>query len=96
MALAGWLRDRLWRSDNWCAELARLRQALAAEPRTTRTIERMLDLATATELCDPDRGRALALYLDAWRGGHTGAREHAHALAIALRAHMTLAELALA
>lgn len=96
MALAGWLRDRLWRSDNWCAELARLRQAIATEPRTARTIERMLDLATATELCDPDRGRALALYLDAWRAGHTAARERAHALAIALRAHMTVAELALA
>jgi PilZ domain len=95
MALAGWVRDRLWRADHWCAELAQLRQSVAAEPRTPATPQRVYDLARATEYCDPDRGRAVALYLDAWRGGHADARDRAKALAVALRAHMTLAEIAL-
>ena len=96
MGLAPWVRDRLWRANNWCGELAQLRQSVAAEPRSAKTLERMFELAWATEYCDPDRGRALALYLDAWRGGHAGARERAKALALGLRAHMTLAEIALA
>ena len=95
MRLAGWIRDRLWRASDWPAELAQLRAAVAAEPRTARTSERTLDLARATDEIDPDRGRALALYLDAWRGGHAGAFPRAKALAIQLRAHVTLAELAL-
>ena len=95
MEFAPWIRDRVWRANSWTDELARLRQGLAAEPRTARTIERTVELAWAMEACDPDRGRALALYLEAWRGGHTGARERATVLASELRAHLTVAELAL-
>lgn len=89
MSFAPWVRARLWRANNWCGELAQLRSA-------AKTAERLLDLAEATEACDPDRGRALALYLEAWRGGNTAARDRAKTLALALRAHMTLAEIALA
>ena len=96
MPLAPWVRDRLWGADHWCDELAQLRKTVAAEPRTARTPGRLHDLAQATEYCDPDRGRAVALYLDAWRGGHAEAGDRAKALAVALRAHMTLAEIALA
>jgi len=96
MRLAAWFRDRLWRADNWCAELATLRQTVAAEPRSARTSERLFDLAVATEYCDPDRSLPLALYMDAWRGGHAPARDRASVLAGTLHAHMTLAELALA
>ncbi len=56
----------------------------------------MFDLAQASEQCDPDRGRALALYVDAWRAQHPEAGGHAERLAEALRAHMTRAELAAA
>lgn len=88
--LAGWLRDRLWRADNWCAELATLRQERMRSP------DRIFDLAVASEHCDPDRGNALALFLEAARAGHPGARDRASTLAMALGAHTTLAELALA
>ena len=96
MGLAPWVRDRLWRANHWCGELALLRQVVAAEPRTASTPERLYDLARATEYCDPDRGRAMALYLEAWRGGHAEAGDRAKALAVALRAHMAVAEIALA
>ena len=96
MPLAGWVRDRLRRANNWCLELGHLRQALGAERRSATTAERVCELASATEYCDPDRGRALTLYLDAWRGGYAGAREPAKHLAGLLAAHMTLAEIAMA
>src|SRR5690242_93981 len=92
MGLAPWVRERLWRVDSWCGELALMRKELASAPASA---DRWFDLACAIEQCDPDRGRALAVHLDAWRAGHEGARDRARALAIALRAHMTLAELAL-
>jgi len=94
MLLAVWLRERLWRANDWPAELGRLRSALATETRSSRTIERTLDLARATDECDPDRSVALALYLEAWRAGHPGALARAKQLAVELRAHMTIGELA--
>ena len=85
--IAGWLRDRLWRAENWSAELATLRQGRSRSP------ERSFDLAVATEYCDPDRAAALALYLESARGGHEPARERARALATMLGSHLVLAEL---
>ncbi|CAN5856941.1 hypothetical protein BH11MYX2_BH11MYX2_02860 [soil metagenome] len=95
MGIAPWVRERLWRADNWCAELTTLRTALAAEPKGPQTAEKIVELADATAYVDPDRGRALSLYLEAWRAGHSGARDKAMALATTLRAHMTRAEIAL-
>jgi hypothetical protein len=80
------LRERLWRAENWCTELAALRLGRSRSP------ERTFDLAVATEYCEPDRGAALALYLEAARAGHEPARERARALATALGAHLILAE----
>ena len=88
--IAGWLRERLWRSDDWCAELAALRKDRNRSP------ERTYELAVASEHCDPDRGNALALFLDAARAGYLPARDRARALAMTLGAHTTLAELAFA
>jgi len=88
MVLAGWVRERLWRADNWPAELAKLRGL-------PRTVERTLDLARASDTCDPDRRNALALYVEAWRAGHPGALARARELATELRAHVTIGELAL-
>ncbi len=92
MGLAPWLKTRLGRAVEWSAELAVLR----AEVGRGRSAEKVFDLAQASEQCDPDRGRALALYVDAWRAGHLEAAGHAERLAEALRAHMTRAELAAA
>jgi hypothetical protein len=90
MGIAAWLRERLWRAEQpWCAELLALRKL-------ARTAEQIFDLAVATEYCDPDRSNALALYVQAWRGGHAPARDRARDLAEVLRAHVTLGELALA
>lgn len=88
--IAGWLRETLWRSDDWCAELAALRKDRHRSPECT------YELAVASEHCDPDRGNALALFLDAARAGYAPARDRARALATALGAHTTLGELALA
>ncbi len=93
MALAPWVRDRLRRATSWSAELAKIRQELATDPRSA---ERTFDVASATEYCDPDRSRALSLYLGACRGGHKAARGPARRLGGLLGAHMALAELALA
>lgn len=87
--IAGWLRDRLWRADDWCAELAAIRA-------TCRSPDRVFELARAVEYCNPDRGAALALYVDAARTGHGEALERGRALAKQLGAHLTEAELALA
>lgn len=92
MGLAPWLKTRLGRAVEWSAELAVLR----AEVGRGRSAEKVFDLAQASEQCDPDRGRALALYVDAWRASHPEAAGHAERLAEALRAHMTRAELAAA
>ncbi len=86
--IAGWLREKLWRADDWCAEIATLRKERNRSP------ERTYELAVASEHCDPDRGNALALFLDAARAGYAPARDRARALAMALGAHTTLAELA--
>jgi hypothetical protein len=71
------------------SELAALRQ------HRNRSPEQVFELAVATEHCDPDRGNALALYLDATRSGYAPARDRARGLAMALGAHTTLAELSL-
>ena len=42
-ALAPWIRARVWRSDNWCAELVQMRQELATEPRSAMAAERIFD-----------------------------------------------------
>lgn len=89
MEVAGWVVQRLTHASDWSAELARLRHA-------TDSAQRTFDVAVACEHCDPDRGRALALYLAAWRGGVADAAAHATRLARCLRAHVTIAELALA
>lgn len=96
MQVSAWIRKVLWRSDRWCAELEQLRRSLAADPQTTKTIQRTVDLAQATEELDPDRSHALALYLAAWRAGHTMSGARVRPLARELRAYVTLAELALA
>jgi tetratricopeptide (TPR) repeat protein len=73
-----------------------MRRALADEPLRSTTIERTVELAEATEHIEPDLGRALALYLAAWRAGHVESRARVLSLARELRAYMTLAEVALA
>ena len=60
------------------------------------TARKMYELGCAYEYCVPDRTRALAVLIDACRWGHPEARERALALAEVLRAHVTVAELALA
>lgn len=94
MEIAGWVQAALARADDWCAELGRLRAVVAAEPRGPARLQRTIELADATEHVVPDRGAALALYLDAWRGGELGARPHLIDLAKELRAYVTLAEVA--
>ena len=89
-----WVHAALSRSDDWCAELEKLRIAVAAEPRGPERLARTLELADATEHIQPDRSRALALYLAAWRDGELGARKHLLDLARELRAYVTLAEIA--
>ncbi len=94
---ADWIRDRLRPSrESWSSELVELRRELASKPRSARKIERTLELARASEYIDPDRGRAFALYLDAWRAGHPDAGAPLLAMARELRAYVTIAELALA
>ncbi|HEY4059524.1 MAG TPA: PilZ domain-containing protein [Kofleriaceae bacterium] len=95
MGIAAWIRERLWRADNWPAELTALRTTLAAAPKGPDTAGKLLDLADATAYVDSDRGRALSLYLEAWRGGNAEARDKALALATTLRAHTTRGEIAL-
>ncbi|HEY4179571.1 MAG TPA: PilZ domain-containing protein [Kofleriaceae bacterium] len=94
MGIAAWVREKLWRADNWCAELITLRSDLASEPKGPQTAEKLVELGDATAYIDPDRGRALSLYVEAWRAGHSGAGDKALTLATTLRAHMTRAEIA--
>jgi hypothetical protein len=96
MPLAAWIRERLWRANDWVGELATLRKVVLGEANTHGTAERILDLAWATELCDPDRSRALSLYIEAWRRGRADAVPRVKALASALHGHVSLAELAIA
>ncbi|MBA3464134.1 MAG: PilZ domain-containing protein [Deltaproteobacteria bacterium] len=94
MEIAGWVHAALSRADDWRAELEKLRAALPTERRRPERLARTLELADATEHIEPDRSRALALYLAAWRDGERGARTHLLELARELRAYMTLAEIA--
>jgi len=94
--IAGWVHAALARVDDWPAELDRLRAEVATEPPGAAKLQRTIELADAMEHVVPDRGKALALYLEAWRGGELGARPHLLELARELRAYMTLAEVATA
>lgn len=94
MEFATWVRTNLWRSSDWPAALFALHGTTVGRP-SPQTAQRLWDLACATEHCDPDRGRALAMFVDAWRAGHREALPRAKALARTLRAHLTLATLAL-
>jgi hypothetical protein len=94
--IAAWIHAALSRADDWCAELEQLRTLVAAEPRSPSRTARTLELADATEHIQPDRSRALALYLSAWRDGELAARGHVLDLARELRAYVTLAEIAAA
>lgn len=96
MEIAGWVHAALSRAADWCAELDRLRNEVVAEPRGPARLQRTIELADAMEHIAPDRGKALALYLEAWRGGELGARPHLIDLARELRAYVTLAEIATA
>src|SRR5687768_3719194 len=95
VGIAGWIRARLWRADDWCAALARLSEHVAADASPKGTA-RAIDLGRALELVDPDRRRALDMYMTAWRFGERTALDDAHRLAREVRAPAALAELALA
>nr|HEX4314935.1 PilZ domain-containing protein [Kofleriaceae bacterium] len=96
---APWLRV-VYRADDWCAELARIAGELERDPMHVATSatagKRLFELAQATEDVDPERERALALYTSAWHAGHAGARARVIALAHELRAHVAVAEAAVA
>lgn len=92
MQLSGWLRDRLWRAQDW-------REAMVAaldEVRRAGDARRALELGRAFEHVEPDRTKALEAYLAAWRSGQgAGALAAARRIAREIRAHGTLALLAL-
>ncbi len=88
--------ETLSRTDDWCGALEKTRVAVLAEPPSLERLARLVEVADALEHVDPDRTRALALYLTAWRGGELGARTHVLELAGELRAYLTLAEVAVA
>ncbi len=96
MQLAPWVRARLWRADNWPAELDVLRAEIAGRAATPEAARMLWELGCAFEHCVPDRSRALAVLIDASRAGHPEARERALAIAEKLRARVTVAELSLA
>ena len=95
MEIAPWVLTALSRVDDWCAELERLRVSVLADTGPER-ISRMVEVADALEHVDPDRTRALALYVTAWRAGELGVRAQVLELGGELRAHLTLAEVAVA
>lgn len=86
MSIADWIKAALARSEDWRAELGRLRAT--AEPGA-----RTYDLAVAHDLIEPDITLALSLYVDAWRAGVGQARDPALAVARELRAFVTVAEI---
>lgn len=93
MQLAPWVRARLWRANDWPAELERLwGEVTTAAPDP----QKLWELGCAFEHIVPDRSRALAVLTDASRAGHREARERAIAIATSLRARAALAELSLA
>jgi hypothetical protein len=93
--LAPWVRARLWRVNDWPAELGAMWAEVEAA-KAPDTARKMWELGCAFEHCVPDRGRALAVLIDACRWGHPEARERALVLAENLRARVTVAELSLA
>ncbi|MEO7094835.1 MAG: PilZ domain-containing protein [Polyangiales bacterium] len=96
MEIAEWIVAALTRTDEWCKELENQRVAVLAEAPGPARLARMVELADAMEHVEPDRSRALALYLAAWRGGELGVRAQVLELAGELRAYLTLAEVAVA
>lgn len=96
MEISQWVVAALGRAEDWCAELERLRAAITAEKPSAERLTRMVEVADALEHVDPDRTRALALYVAAWRAGELGVRAQVIALAKELRAYLTLAEVAVA
>lgn len=94
MQVADWIVEALRDASDWRAELERTRLQLA-ELSGASKIERTLDLAEAMEHIDPDRRRALDLYVSAWRDGHLAARTTVIAMSSELRAFVTLAEVAI-
>ncbi len=66
------------------------------EAKAPDTARKMWELGCAFEHCVPDRGRGLAVLIDACRWGHPEARARALVLAEKLRARVTVAELSLA
>src|SRR4051812_45742505 len=95
MSLFPSLRATLWRTPDWRNELGRMADALAADV-TEATFTRAVELGHAFELIEPDRNRAVAMFVVAARGGRTDAVPHAQRLAREIGAHGVLAELALA
>lgn len=92
MQLPGWLRDLLWRAEDWRAVLA----GALDDVRRTRDARRAIELGRALEHVEPDRRRALDAYQVAWRTGQgAGALAAARRIAREIRAHATLALLAL-
>lgn len=96
MEIATWIQTALSRVDDWCPELERLRVKVLAEPPGPDRVQRMVEIADALEHVDPDRTRALAMYVAAWRAGELGVRAQVLELAGELRAYLTLAEVAAA
>lgn len=96
MEIAQWVLEALGRADDWCAAVEKLRVQVTAEPASPERLARLVEVADALEHVDPDRTKALALYVTAWRAGELGARTQVLDLAKELRAYLTLAEVAAA
>lgn len=94
--IAQWVIEALGRTDDWCAAVETLRAQVSAEPPGPDRLVRLVEVADALEHVDPDRTKALALYVTAWRAGELGARTQVLELAKELRAYLTLAEVAAA
>jgi len=92
MQLPGWLRDRLWRAEDWRAALT----VALDEVRHGGDARRAIELGRVLEHVEPDRRQALEAYLAAWRAGQgAGALAAARRIAREVRAQGTLALLAL-
>jgi hypothetical protein len=85
----GWLREVLWRADDWRQALARIS--------VDHDGERGIELGRALEHVEPDRTRALAAYVAVWRDTRASAAAvAARRIAWEVRDHAVVAELAIA